>query len=202
MLEFLTEKVSAWERLKEETRPIYLYGMGDGAIRILSAMRTYQISVAGIFASDEFVRGHDFAGYHVLKLSEVEAMCDDFVIVLAFAVCQPPMVEKMQDLAKKHPLIVPDVPVVGGGLFTREYCEAHGEEIQSVYNMLADEHSRRVYANILNFKISGNFEYLMRIVDTRDEIWNHVIKPTNHESFGGFRLNSLITGLHAEHIPA
>ncbi len=183
MLEFLTEKQSAWDRLKNETRPIYLYGMGDGAVRILSAMRTYQISVAGIFASDEFVRGHDFAGYHVQKLSDIEAQCDDFVIVLAFAVCQPAMVEKMQQLAKRHPLIVPDVPVVGGGLFTREYCDEHAEQIHSVYMMLADEHSRRIYANILNFKISGNPDYLMDIIDTKDDIWNHVICPTNHESF-------------------
>lgn len=183
MLEFLTEKKSAWDRLKEESRPIYLYGMGDGAMRILAAMRTYRIKVAGIFASDEFVRGHDFAGYHVQKLSDIEAHCDDFVIVLAFAVSQPAMVKRMQDLAKKHPLIVPDVPVVGGGLFTREYCEAHAEELQSVYRMLADEHSRRVYANILNFKISGNPAYLMDIVDSRDDIWNHVICPTNHEIF-------------------
>ena len=65
MLQFVTEKISVWERLKAESRPIYLYGMGDGAVRILAAMRSYEIPVAGIFASDEFVRGHDFAGYPV-----------------------------------------------------------------------------------------------------------------------------------------
>ncbi len=183
MLEFLKERVSTWERLKEETRPIYLYGMGDGAVRILSAMRSYGIRAAGIFASDEFVRGHDFAGYPVKKLSEIEAECDDFVIVLAFAVCAPAMVERMMQLAKKHPLIVPDVPVAGGGLFTREYCEEHANEIQAVYMRLADERSRRVYANILNFKISGKPEYLLEIVDSRETIWNRVICPTNHETY-------------------
>ncbi|MBR6760648.1 MAG: FkbM family methyltransferase [Oscillospiraceae bacterium] len=183
MLEFLKEKVSTWDRLKEEQRPIYLYGMGDGAVRILSAMRSYGIHAAGIFASDEFVRGHDFAGYPVKKLSEIEAECEDFVIVLAFAVCAPPMVDRMVELSKKHPLIVPDVPVVGGGLFTREYCEEHAEEIQAVYQLLADERSRRVYANILNFKISGKPEYLLDIVDSREAIWNRVICPTNNETY-------------------
>lgn len=183
MLEFVTEKVSVWDHLKAETRPIYLYGMGDGAVRILSAMRAYGIPAAGIFASDEFVRGHDFAGFPVRKLSELEEELSDFVIVLAFAVCSPAMIERIRTLAQKYTLYVPDVPVVGGGLFTREYCDEHAEEIQAVYQMLADERSRRIYANIINFKISGNPSYLIDQVDTRDEIWNRVLQPTNHEIY-------------------
>ena len=149
MLQFVTEKISVWERLKAETRPIYLYGMGDGAVRILAAMRTYGIKAAGIFASDEFVRGHDFAGYPVRKLSELEAELDDFVVVLAFAVCSPAMIDRIRTLGEKYQLYVPDVPVVGGGLFTPEYCTEHEEEIQAVYQSLADERSRQIYANII-----------------------------------------------------
>lgn len=183
MLEFVTEKTSVWERLQAETRPIYLYGMGDGAVRILAAMRSYAIPVAGIFASDEFVRGKDFAGFHVYKLSDLEAHCADFVIVLAFAVCSPSMLERIRQLGTQHTLYVPDVPVVGGGLFTPEYCTEHAEEIQQVYQSLADERSRRMYANLINFKISGNPAYLMERVDTKDEIWNRVLCPTNHEIY-------------------
>ena len=183
MLQFVTEKETVWERLKAETRPIFLYGMGDGAVRILSAMRTYQIPVAGIFASDEFVRGHDFAGYPVRKLSELEAELDDFVIVLAFAVCSPQMIDRVRMLGERYQLYVPDVPVIGGGLFTRAYCDEHEEEIQAVYQSLADERSRQIYANIINFKISGNPAYLMDQVDSKDEVWNRVLQPTNHEIY-------------------
>ena len=28
MLSFITEKLTAWEKLKAETRPIFIYGMG------------------------------------------------------------------------------------------------------------------------------------------------------------------------------
>ena len=175
MLQFVTEKISVWERLKAETRPIFLYGMGDGAVRILAAMRNYEIPVAGIFASDEFVRGHDFAGYPVKKLSELEQQYDDFVVVLAFAVCSPQMIDRIRALGERYQLYVPDVPVVGGGLFTPEYCTEHEEEIQQVYQSLADERSRQIYANIINFKMDQ--------VDTKDEIWNRVLQPTNHEIY-------------------
>ena len=39
MLSFITEKLTAWEKLKAETRPIFIYGMGDGAEKI---MRVFQ----------------------------------------------------------------------------------------------------------------------------------------------------------------
>ena len=35
-MDFLTLEQSVWSRLKEETRPIVLYGMGDGADKILA----------------------------------------------------------------------------------------------------------------------------------------------------------------------
>lgn len=183
MLQFVTEKVSVWDKLSAETRPIYLYGMGDGALRILAVMRQFQIPVAGIFASDEFVRGHDFAGYPVRKLSELEAEVRDFVVVLAFAVCSPAMIDRVRTLSEKYTLYVPDVPVVGGGIFTPDYCTEHEEEIRQVYQSLADERSRQIYANLINFKISGNPAYLIDQVDSKDDIWNRVIQPTNHEIY-------------------
>ena len=38
-MDFLTLEQSVWSRLKEETRPIVLYGMGDGADKILAHPR-------------------------------------------------------------------------------------------------------------------------------------------------------------------
>ncbi len=183
MLEFVTEKESVWDRLRAQTAPIYLYGMGDGALRILAAARREKVPVAGIFASDEFVRGKEFAGFKVRKLSELEAELNDFVIVLSFAVSSPAMLERIQKLSQRYPLFVPDVPVVGGGSFTWEYCKEHAAQIQGVYQSLADERSRQIYANLVNFKISGDPRYLTSQVDTPDEVWNRVLCPTNHEIY-------------------
>ena len=57
MLSFITEKLTAWEKLKAETRPIFIYGMGDGAEKIMRVFQEKGIPFAGIFASDDFVRG-------------------------------------------------------------------------------------------------------------------------------------------------
>lgn len=179
----ITETKSCWERLKEEKRPIYIYGMGDGAVKIMSVFRQYGIAVAGIFASDEFVRGHSFAGYKVHKLSEIEEMVDDFVIVLAFAAGYPELIQYIRKLSHRHTLYAPDVPVIGDGLFTYDYCMEHLEELNTVYRMLADAESRRVYLNVLQYKISGNIRYLETISAEPEKIFRTILKPSRNETF-------------------
>ena len=71
-MELLENTQSVWERLKTCGKPVVLYGMGDGADKILNVFNEKDIQCSGIFASDEFVRGHSFKGYKVRKLSELE----------------------------------------------------------------------------------------------------------------------------------
>jgi len=183
MISFITEKQSCWDRLKAETRPIFIYGMGDGALKILNVFKEKKICPAGIFASDDFVRGHSFEGFRVHKLSEIEEAVNDFVVVLAFAAGYQEIVDKIHEIAAKHTLYVPDVPVVGRGLFTYEYCLENKEKIREVYTSLADDYSRKVYANIINFKISGKIEYLSAVTTPKADIYKQLIKPNLNELY-------------------
>ena len=206
MLSFITEKQSSWDRLKAEKRPIFIYGMGDGALKIMSVFRNKKITVAGIFASDDFVRGHSFEGYRVHKLSEIEEAVDDFVVVLAFAAGYQEIVDKVQAIASKHTLYVPDVPVVGGGIFTYEYCVEHADKIQQVYDSLADDYSRKVYANIINFKISGKIEYLSAVTTSKAEIYKKIIKPNLNEvyvdlgAYNGDTIKEVLEFTHGKYV--
>lgn len=179
MLDFITERQSCWERLASEKRPIFLYGMGNGADKILSVMESFGAAPAGFFASDGFVRGHSFHGHKVHTLSEIEARFgshgDDFVIVLAFGAGYRSLYDKIMEISERHTLIAPDVPVAGGGLFTYEYALENAEKIKAVYDLLADDLSRDVYRNILNFKISGDPGYLHKITTEKSEIWDNVL---------------------------
>ena len=179
----ITETKTCWERLRDEKRPIFIYGMGDGAMKIMAVFRQYGITVAGIFASDEFVRGHSFAGYRVHKLSEVEEAVNDFVIVLAFGAGYPELYQYILQLSRKHTLYAPDVPVIGGGLFTYQYCLEHLQELNAVYRMLADDESRRVYLNVIQYKISGNIRYLESVSAEPDRIFRTILRPSKSETF-------------------
>ena len=91
-MDFLALEQSVWTRLQEEKRPIVLYGMGDGADKILRQFERLGIQAAAVFASDEFVRGHSFRGFRVHRLDEVvDAFGEDILIVIAFASQRPEM---------------------------------------------------------------------------------------------------------------
>lgn len=179
----IREKESCWDFLRRTELPIFIYGMGDGALKILSVFGQKGIPLAGFFASDEFVRGHSFEGHLVHKLAEIENAVGDFVIVLAFAAGYQSLYDRVNEISQRHILRAPDVPVAGGGLFDYEYFLENKEKFERVYESLADEKSRKTYENVINFKISGKIEYLNECTADKDEVYNSILKLSENEVY-------------------
>ncbi len=161
-----------WEYLRQCGKKIVLYGMGDGAEKIKSVLDEKGVGVADIMASDEFVRGHDFLGYRVKKLSEIEAEYDDFVILVCFGTQLPEVMEKIYGIGECHELYAPNVPVAGEGVFDLEYANAHKSELQKVYDLLADAQSKRVFENVIRYKLSGDLKLLREVETPLEEKFN------------------------------
>ena len=183
MLDFIKEKTTAWEYLRDCGLPIFIYGMGDGALKILKVFKEYGIAASGFFASDDYYRAHVFEGHYVHTLSQIEEYLDEFVVVLAFAAGYERLYNHINEIAKRYTLLAPDVPVAGDGLFTYEYCTWHKKEINRVYNMLADEKSRSVFSDIINFKISGKIEYLNNCTTPNSEVFEKLISLSDDEVY-------------------
>ena len=176
-------ETDVWETLKKSEKPVVVYGMGNAAERIIKILDENGISVADIFASDEFVRGHSFLGYKVLKYSEVCEKYDDFNVVLAFATHIKEVLDRIENINKEHTVFAPDIPVAGGGLFTREYFEKNRKRFENIYNLLADEESKRVYQNVISFKISGKVDYLYKCNEyAKNKIYSEILKLTDNET--------------------
>lgn len=199
MLDFVNEE-SIWKRLRQETRPIILYGMGDGALKIMAACRKYGITISGIFASDEYVRGHSFEGYPVQKLAEVEEKFDDFIVLLCFAAFTPELLQKIFSLHEHHEVLAPDVPVFGDGLFDEEYFRDHESELEESYSLLADETSKQVFRKVLNFKLSGKIQLLREIETPKEEVYQQILHlgPAEHYlDLGGYDGDTVLEFLDA-----
>lgn len=181
MLELLSENKNVWNILAECKLPIVVYGMGNGAQKIINTLDEYGARVSDIFASDEFVRGHSFMGFKVMKYSEICEKYDDFVVVLGFATHIDKVLERIIDINKSHKVYAPDVPVAGGGLFTYEYVRENEKLFDSVYSQLADDKSRQTYIDIINFKISGKVKYLLNGYTDKEEIYKDILKLGNNE---------------------
>ena len=151
-----TREDSLWVKLQKETRPIFLYGTGNGGDKILDVCARFNIPVEGVFASSDFVRNRTFRGMPVQSLSVIEENYgDDFVVLLAFGTTLSTVAENIRKVAEKHTLYIPEVPLYGSELFTYEYYLENLEKIEKVYSLFADERSKAVYEDMIGFRLSG-----------------------------------------------
>ena len=180
MLEFIKEK-NVWDTLKGSDKPLVLYGMGLGAEKIMSELEQRGLKADDIFASDDFVRGHSFKGYKVLRYSEVCEKYKDFNVVLCFASHIDEVIDRIAEIDSEHTVFAPDVPVAGGGLFTREYITENEEKFDRAYSLLADEESKRVYKDILNFKVSGKIKYLLSSFCDKSKVYSDILSLNENE---------------------
>lgn len=172
-----------WDYLKTVPKPIILYGMGDGALKIMEQLKQRDIPVAGIFASDGFVRGHSFQGFPVLSYSEAKEKWGAMCVLLCFGSQRPEVLQLIRQVAGEQELFAPDVPVIGEGLFTSHYAAEHRTELEQVYAALADEQSRLVFRNVISYKLTGKINYLFDCESTPQEAWSGLIRPSREESY-------------------
>ena len=170
-----------WHYLKtasDSGRPILLYGMGNGADKILTVCEAYGIPVADFFASDGFVRGHSFHGKVVLSFTQA---CEKYgnenmIVLLSFASSRPEVLELIDRVDKTCEMYIPDVPVCGTDLFNAEFYEAHADEIAAARALFADEESRRVYDGIMQYKLTGRMDILRATESDPVDAYRHILR--------------------------
>ena len=148
MIKELLKEKSVWEKLMATDKPIILYGMGDGADRVLNEFSVLNINISGVMASDGFVRGQTFHGFTVQTLDQVKEDFDNFIILITFGTDKPDVIEKIKELSREYTVLVPSVPVAGEKIFNRGYLMRNGTEIMEAFNLMEDEESREVFKNM------------------------------------------------------
>ncbi len=136
MLDFVLEKASVWETLKITAKPIILYGMGNGADKIINWCEANGVKVAGIFATDEFVRYQEFRGLTVSKYSDIIAKFgEDILIVIAFASERPEVLARFKELSEKHETLAPHLPLFEEtDLVSAKWIDDYALQLEQVYN--------------------------------------------------------------------
>ncbi len=166
-----------WPYLASTDKPIVLYGMGNGADKILAVCERFGVAIADFFASDDFVRGHTFHGKRVLSYSEIREKYGTgrFIVLLSFASFRPDVLANIQRIAAETELYAPDVPVCGENLFDSAFAAAHAEEIAEARSLLADAASQKVYDLLLCYKLSGQIRFLSEADSEPDEVYSTLL---------------------------
>ena len=163
-----------WKYLASTSKTIVMYGMGNGADKILSICEKYNIEIADFFASDGFVRGHSFHGKVVLSYSAVKEKygAENIIVLLSFASSLPDVLGNIYRIAEECELYAPDVPVCGDNLFELDFYNKNIEKIDAVRNLLADDISVSIYDNVIKYKMTGDIKYLRLAETDKSESYN------------------------------
>ena len=157
-----------WQSLAKLNKPILLYGMGNGADKILSVFAKRGIACADVYASDAFVRGQSFHGKTVLTYAAAAEKYADFAVVAAFGSSLPAVTEKIYATENERELFIPDVPACGDTLFTLDFYTEHFAAFSQAFDLLCDAESKRIYADLIRYKITGKPQYLKSAVSPGD----------------------------------
>lgn len=172
-----------WQYLKQTDKPILLYGMGNGADKIINVLEKNGIEFQGVFASDGFVRDKYFHGKKLISYSEAKANFGDMIVLLSFGSAREDVRQNVLKIASEQELYAPEVPVIGAGLFDLEYYNKNKLEFDFVYNRLADDLSKKTFLNIIKYKISGKIDYLLDCEADENEPYETFLHLSNDESF-------------------
>lgn len=193
---------SSWDKLKKAELPIFIYGMGDGCNKILKKFKELKIKCSGIFASDEFVRGHEFAGFKVQRYSDIEKEYQNFIVVPAFGTSLPDVMARLESIAEKQTLIMPDTPVTGNEYFDKNKFLERFSQAEKVYELLADQQSVQVFINIFSYKITGDISYLKEVFTSPNEAFDNILGLTENEIYvdsGAFNGDTVLEFLKHTH---
>ncbi|MBQ4316642.1 MAG: FkbM family methyltransferase [Clostridia bacterium] len=150
---------SVIDSLANEQRPIFLYGMGNGAEKIYSYLQQNGIKIKGVVASDGFVRGQNFLGFDVISISSAQEKYGSLCLVLCFGL-EGEKSHFLKELSETHRIISPNLPVFGDGVCDKDFILDNAEKFERVYEILADDESKEIYLNILKYNVTGDMSFL------------------------------------------
>ena len=172
-----------WQTLAATDKTVVMYGMGNGADKILAVCEKYGIEVKEFFASDDFVRGQQFHGKTVRRFSDVceQYGADNIAVLVSFASSLPDVMDNIARVAGVCETYIPDVPVKGDTLFCESYEREHQAELDAACEALADERSREVFRGVVEFRRTGRLDVLLKTQDDRASVMRELLHLNDYK---------------------
>ncbi len=159
-----------WHHLRSETRPILIYGMGNGAQKLMELCEAYEIPISALFVSDSHAREGRFQGYPLLSRTHAAETYPEAVVLLAFGTDRPEEIREILAMPEDWTLRIPDIPLMGGTILTEHTIAERQQELETARDLLCDEHSKALFDSLLAYKLSGDPTQLMANTTPRSSL--------------------------------
>lgn len=163
-----------WDILAKTDKPIAVYGTGNGVDKLIEVCVAKGIRIADFFASDGFVRNRQFHGKKVLSYGEVCEKYADFIVVVGFGSHLPEVMENVRRISVERETYIPELPVSDDIIFDKEFYFSHEKDISAARELFSDLESRRLFDDIVAYRLSGRPEFLSRTT-VPEEIFTKIL---------------------------
>ena len=171
-----------WSYLKTVTKPIVLYGIGNGADKVVKRLNHDKVKISGVFSSSGFKKNKKYNGHIIKDYATLKSELGDIIILVCFGSHLPEVMENVKKLSRENELYIPDVPVTGEDIFDIDFARKYKNELEKVYEKLYDEQSKKVFENTVKFKLTGKPEYLWDIETNKSEAYE-ILKLSIRENY-------------------
>lgn len=173
-----------WQKLKNKGSAV-IYGTGDGADKIIDRLNCDGVDITAVCCTNDFIRNKNkkFRGYDVISVSDCIKKYPDEIFLLSFGSKLESVIENIKKISEKVKLFEPSVPVYGDDIFDIAYLEKHKAEITEAYDLLSDDISRYVFANAINFYLTGELKYIFDSDTDKSEAFNNILKLSDREIY-------------------
>lgn len=181
------------QSLRHSKYPVVVYGMGNGADKIFDYLAAEGIEIDGVFASDDFVRGQSFRSHTVTTIAQLEKSYPLMNVLVGFGSGRAELIDRVRGICDRHRVFIPEFPVVGEGLFTKQCAMENLDELALAHSLLADAQSQLVFERLLELKISAEPALLWSLATPRVEALE-LLALTESEIFldgGAYRGDSI-----------
>jgi FkbM family methyltransferase len=178
-------EVKAFEAMKASHAPVVLFGAGELAWCYLAYLRQHGIEPMCFCDNDSAKWGTTYLGLPVhsyAALREKWGRDAKYSIVLSVG---PQYTEaifaQLKAAGEDNPSWYLRGYEVSGEKISQEYVAEHLAQFEEAYSTLADDESRRVFAHVLNAKLSGDFQLYRDIMGREQYFDRDIVRLSEHE---------------------
>lgn len=176
-----------YEKMRKQDLPIYIYGAGNLATKIIQNLEIRKISIAGVLIDKEvgvLPFGIREKVYPIFYFSEFISECREkcnLIIGFAKGYRRKSLIENMSIF---HEVYIIDSPFEHQNELTGDFTKKHMDKLSEAYGLFSDELSRQYFCAYINSRINKEAMWVIDSVEKDiNEFNNDVITLMEDEVF-------------------
>ncbi|MFA6104529.1 MAG: FkbM family methyltransferase [Victivallaceae bacterium] len=187
-----------FDAIKASPAPVVLWGAGEIAWCVWTYLRQHGIEPVCFCDNNPAKHGTMHLGLPVYSydgLKEKFANSGYHIVVATGIQYKEPIFSQLANAHEKNPVWYLCGFEVCGEKINYQYICEYISQFEEAYSSLADDFSKKVFINVLNAKLSGNFNLYKEIMSTMEYFDKDVVHLSEKEVFldvGAFKGNAIV----------